>query len=194
MSLETAINNICYDPEDVALWSIWKNLFSKEGVIVIDDDSGFKDTEKVSSTEAIVGIQKCTISQDVAAVVVPAADEVSEWAASYWNMQQTDPVGQILTTEDDSPIQINLSVEKGKIPFFSTRIYVPEAVCSVVKWFAYSEVNHFSRSKFVCITPGSRDEALMKFDLTKKFAYVKSIQIVRKAVRENWLLAEITEW
>ena len=121
-------------------------------------------------------------------------NDFEEWCEGYNKLCNKGPIGLVIGTEDQSPVKIEIICRMGQVPFMSTKIYVPSVVGAPLSWFAQKANEQEIYGWTVILLTRAREEAMRRFDLTKKFGLVGAVRPIRMAPSGRSFLAEIARW
>lgn len=127
------------------------------------------------------------------------AIDTSVWQAEYKKIINNPPKdGDILVSQDGSPVKLNVELKEGSPPFIFGRAYVPETVGSELDWFLQDEgMSSFHGWKCI-LMPRARSELMKRPEIviteTNAIVYVKSLKVVRKSHTNSSLLCEVHEY
>lgn len=209
--MNSLIEDFFRDETEVATWLIWKMSLKANGIEVLGDDSGFADTKKLTPAEARQAVGRCTVkaccveeeeemddssnSVETATVEVVSKEmSVSEWKTRFGELVNTPPIDQILTTEDGSPIRLEIELAPNRPPLIYTRVYVPNTVCGKLGWFAQSIKVRTGFGWKMILMPKARDETIKRLGLDKSVVGVSKVKIIKASASGRSLLGEIAEW
>lgn len=196
-TIDEVLNEAMENPKDTMTWGEWKDAL-KDDIAVMDDDSAYNDSAILSADQAREAFKKCTVKMKVhpdPIPVEPGDDQVNQWLEKFQNLLNTPPEpGYVLRTINGSPLKIDIECRPGNPVFMSTRAFVPNEVCGLLRWVGPTERDFGSVGWKVILLPAARDEAMRRLPLADRVGFVKSIRIVRMAGTGRSLLGEIHEW
>lgn len=189
MDASEIIRDACH-PTNKMAWQDWKSLLHRAGLQIMDDDSGLEPSIVIPGDKAQEAAKVCTVR-----VLPPPEESIEQWTEAYEECLKNPPMaGDILYTDDKSPVRLNVELVRGRAPFIYGLCYVPSVVGEELGWFM-TKVSNPSRFGFkVAMMPKCRQEIITRRGLRNLVIPVKSVRIVRPHTSGQTLLGEVCEW
>lgn len=118
-----------------------------------------------------------------------------EWAEEYDLLHKNPPEeGDFLTTQDGSPIKVEIELIRDREPLVFARMFLPMTVGARLGWFCRS-MNDLDCHGWKCILMRhSKEELINRYGLGQRYIGVSCLRIIRKARTGQSYLVDISEF
>lgn len=193
------------EESETSAWGSYKQDAESNGIKVMSDNSGVKDSDLLNTEEAIAAFKLCvrskiipqeiSNSQESSTVVHVSSNEmtISEWRQAYDKVSNTPPINEYISAEQ-GPIRMHMELHPGSPPFIFTRVYIRNIVGVKPAWFAQGDNQSNSFGWKVILLPKARDEVIRRFGVANSILRIKMLRIVKISESRRSLLAEVVEW
>lgn len=121
---------------------------------------------------------------------------IEEWRREFQLISETLPQdGDFLFAKGGQPVQLRLTLSRGRPPFIHTRAYVTCVVGEMPMWHVVGPDDprrmHGLR---VILASNSRNDVIRRFGISCKDIQVKGLRVLRQSETGQSIIAEVCDW